>query len=166
MDFGSSVPDSWCGSHLILFNTISNFCGLKRIDINKANTNMNYQEYKKQHWIYFPSPKENRLQKQNMFEPCDVICHVTCLLHSMFIVSLMHWLYTCDTSLDAHRRQLQQLCAQQFTTISKKLKKSQTKPENVTNLSCTLRNCHARKLKSLSVHHSKITKILAPSRLL
>jgi hypothetical protein len=31
-------------------------------------------------------------------------------------------------------------------------------------LSRTSRNCHARNLKSLSVHHNKITKILAPSR--
>jgi hypothetical protein len=77
-------------SHSILFSTISSFCGLKMIDINKANINMNYEEYKKQHWIYFPSPKKS-LQKQNRFEPCNVICHVTCLLHSIFIASLMHY---------------------------------------------------------------------------
>jgi hypothetical protein len=59
----------------------------------------------------------NRLQKQNIFEPCDVIYHV--------IVAFYIYHFMCDTSLDALRRQLQHLCTQQSTKISKKLNKSQ-----------------------------------------
>jgi hypothetical protein len=40
------IVDAEERSHSILFNTISSFCGLKMININKANINMNYGEYK------------------------------------------------------------------------------------------------------------------------
>jgi hypothetical protein len=51
-------------------------------------------------------------KKQRMFfnnKICSnlVTLFVTCLLHSIYITSLVHWPYTCDTSLDAHWRQLQ-----------------------------------------------------------
>jgi hypothetical protein len=49
----------------------------------------------------------------------------------------VHWPYTCDTSLDAHRRQLQLLSTQQSTKISKKLKK-------IKNSLKKWRFCHAR----------------------
>jgi hypothetical protein len=57
----------------ILFNITLNFCGLKSIDINKANKLKNIR-----HNIEstFPHQKK-RLQKENM-------------LHSIFITSLVH----------------------------------------------------------------------------
>jgi hypothetical protein len=66
-----------------------------------------------------------------MFEPCDVICHVT--------VAFYIYYFIFDTSLDAYRRQLQHLCTQQSTKISKNLKDLKNSPK-VTFLSRTLRN--------------------------
>jgi hypothetical protein len=89
------------------------------------------------------TPSSKKVAKIKYVEPCDFICHVTCLLYSIHIASMVHLFYTCDTSLDAHRRQLQYLYAEQSTKISKKLKKSQKYPKKVTFLSRTSRNCHA-----------------------
>jgi hypothetical protein len=57
----------------ILFNTISSFCGLKRIEINKTKKSKNIRH---NYELTF-SPQKKNFQKENMFEPCDVICHVT-----------------------------------------------------------------------------------------
>jgi hypothetical protein len=56
-------------------------------------------------------------KEENMFEQCDVICHVT--------VAFYIYHFMCDTLLDAHKRQLHHLCTQQSTKVSKELKKSQ-----------------------------------------
>jgi lipoprotein NlpI len=53
-------------------DTISSFCGLKSIDINKANNAKNVR-----HNIEFIFSHHKKVQKENMIEPCDVICHVT-----------------------------------------------------------------------------------------
>jgi hypothetical protein len=55
------------------------------------------------------------------------------------MASLMHWPYACDTSLDAHWRQLQQFNTQKPHKIKKKLNKTQkTLKSNI--LSRTSRN--------------------------
>jgi hypothetical protein len=157
-DFGSSVPDSRYEGRWwwILFNIISSFCGLKCMNINKTNKSKNIRQIIE---FTFPQQKEGCKKKTCLNH---VTLFVTWLLHFKFITLLAHKPYTCDTSIDAHWRQLHKLCAQQSTKISKKLKKSQNSLK-ITCLSRTSQNCHARNLKSLSVHHIKITKILAPS---
>jgi hypothetical protein len=92
----------------ILFNVISSFCDLKILE-----------EHWTQYWIYFPSSNK-RLQKENMVESCDFICHVTCLLNSIFIKSMMNWLYMCDTSMNAHWRQVQHFSC---STVHNNIKK-------------------------------------------
>jgi hypothetical protein len=62
-------------------------------------------------------------QKENMFEPFDVICHVTVAFYIYHFIGALT-LYVCDTSLEAHLFQLQYLCTQQSIKISKKLKKN------------------------------------------
>jgi hypothetical protein len=52
----------------------------------------------------------------------------------------VHWPYTCDTSLDAHWRQLQQIWTQQSTKMSKKLKNLKNSLKKKTFLSRTSRN--------------------------
>jgi hypothetical protein len=61
----------------IRFNIISSFCGLKCMDINKANKSKNIR----QNIEFTLHHQKKSFQKENMFEPCDVICHVTVVFY-------------------------------------------------------------------------------------
>jgi hypothetical protein len=80
----------------ILFDIISWFGGLKSMDINKTNKSKNVK-----HNIKFTFLHQKKFSKTKYIEPCDVICHVT--------VAFYIYHFMCDTSIDAYKRQLQQI---------------------------------------------------------
>jgi hypothetical protein len=116
----------------ILFHIISSYCGLKWRDINKTN-----KSYKTNHWTYFPSSKKKFSKRKYVWTMWRYLSRDCCILYS--ITLLVHWPYMCDTSIDAHWRQLQQFYAknpQKYQKSWKNLKNSL----KVTFLSRTSRN--------------------------
>jgi hypothetical protein len=78
--------------------------------------------------------RHSNASRSNMFEPCDVICHVTVafyIYHFIGALTLYMW--------HIIRRQLQHLYAKKSTKISKKLEKFQNRLK-MTFLSRTSRN--------------------------
>jgi hypothetical protein len=72
------------------FNIISSFYGLKSMHITKANKPKNIR-----HNIKFTFPHQKKsFQKENMFEPFDVICHVTVPFYISSVVDALT-LYVC-----------------------------------------------------------------------
>jgi hypothetical protein len=135
-----------------LFNKLSSSCGLKSIDINKANTLKNVR-----HNIEFTFPhQKKKLQKKIRLK--NMTLFVTWLVaffiyHVIGALTLYMW-HTNGCVLTSTRT---------FTrTIHKNIKKLFLQNTFKKILFCHARNCHARNLKISSVHCNKITKILAP----